>query len=465
MNHVDIVIVGGGIAGLTTAWRIARDAPGRSVRVLEAGDRVGGTATSEQVDGFTIDRGPNGFLTNVPDSWDLATELGIADEMRSAADAAKKRFVYRNGRLHQLPSTPSKFFFGSKLLNPLEKMRVMTEPLAPPRDPGRDESVFDFAERRLGRGFAEAFMQPMVTGIVAGDARQISLSALFPRMRQLEDEHGGLVAAMLVRGLQAAMGKRANVGGPDGPGGRLTSFAAAGAGRITEALGAQLGACVTTGARVTSIDRADDGYLVHGDGFAPLKARAVVVATPAHATGPLLSPLVPAVQNDIASIPYAGVRVVAMGYRIADLPSPPDGFGFLVPPGQDISILGCLYTSCFFPEQAPSGHVLFRVMAGGTRDPEFVTLDDAEAERRVRADLGRAMGIEADPVLVRHVRWPRAIPQYTVGHEARVARVEALLGRYAPGIVLTGNAWHGVGLNDVVRDARRAATDALRSVG
>lgn len=465
MTRVDVAVVGGGIAGLTTAWRIAKDAPGRSVRVLESAERAGGTATTERVDGFTIDQGPNGFLTNVPDSWDLATELGIADEMRSAADAAKKRFVYRDGRLHQLPSSAAKFFFGSKLLSASDKIRVMGEPFAPPRDPGRDETVFEFAERRLGRGFAEAFMQPMVTGIVAGDARQISLSALFPRMRALEDEHGGLVAAMLSRGLRAAMGKRAMVGGPDGPGGRLTSFAAAGAGRITEALAEQLGDVVTTGARVTAIDRAADGYLVHGEGFAPLQARSVVVATPAYVTGPLLSPMAPAVENDIASVPYAGVRVVALGYRLADLASAPDGFGFLVPPGQDISILGCLYTSCFFPEQAPAGHVLFRVMAGGTRDPEFVTLDDDEAERRVRADLERALGIDADPVLVRHVRWPRAIPQYTVGHEARVDRIESLLAQYAPGIVLAGNAWHGVGLNDVVRDAGRAATEALRRVG
>jgi oxygen-dependent protoporphyrinogen oxidase len=459
-----VVVVGGGISGLASGHELRKALPGVRLTVLEREPDPGGCTRSDEIDGYTVDRGPNGFLTSVLDTYELAREVGLAEDLHPATDAAKHRMLYHGGALRALP-TGAADFLRSPLLSPLGKARVALEPFIGRAPAGSDESVHRFAERRLGREFADAFIAPMILGITAGDARRTSLAAQLPRMKRLEDEHGGLVRGMLAKRREARTGD-APAGGPAGPGGRLTSFASGGVEVLVDALRRELGDDLRTGADVIAIDQAD-GETIAGEaryrvtlaGGETLPADMVVVATPSFVAADLLKRVLPDAADDLAAIPYAGVRVLGLGYDRVDVPHPLDGFGFLVPRGQGARILGCLWTSTLFPWQAPEGKALLRVIAGGVPDPEFVDLGDGEALAAVRDDLRTTMGIVAEPEMVHHVRWERAIPQYVTGHVDRVARIMAAADR-RPGLLLTGNAYHGVGLNDCTRDAKRVAERA-----
>ncbi len=466
-----VVVVGGGVSGLTAAYELLRARPEAEVTVLESDERAGGTATSDAVDGYLVDRGPNGFLTNVPDAYDLSLRLGLQDELLPASEAAQKRFLYFRGRLVPVP-TGAGALLRSPLLSPLGKARMALEPFLPAAPPEREESVHAFASRRLGREFADVMVSPMVSGVSAGDARLSSLQALFPRMHRLEAEHGGLVRGMLAqrRALRAAKARGETptrvAGGPSGPGGRLTSFRQGGAGRLTAALAEALAGCVITGVAVERVERgveralrvvpAGGARLPEGKAPEPIEADAVIVAVPAYAAASLLGSVAPRAARPLAAIPYAGIRVVALGYPRSAVPAPLDGFGYLVPPGQGLRILGSLWTSTLFPAQAPEGTVLLRSLGGGVRDPEFLDLGEDEAVDVVRADLRASLGITAEPAMTHVVSWRRGIPQYVLGHRERVSEANEAVAE-VPGLALTGNAYRGIGLNDCVRDARAVA--------
>ena len=443
-----VAIVGGGIAGLTTAYYLSRQ--GHQVIVFEREAAAGGITQSDQLQGYTVDRGPNGFLTNVPETLELAKTLGLEEELAVAGELAQHRFLYHHGALQALPTSPMAFV-RTRLVSAKAKARLLCEPFAPKRPAGIDETVYEFAQRRVGTEFAEVFMRAMVVGITAGDAKAISLAALFPRMRQLEDDYGSLVRALLATVLR----RRKGTGGPAGPGGRLTSFQHGGIARLTRALAEQLGQRVRTGAAVVGLQRCDTGTytltLASGEQY---QSRAVVLATPAFVSADLLAPLLPEAAAELAAIPYAGVRLLGLGFNRQDVPHPLNGFGYLAVPGEGQRILGCLWTSSLFPTQAPPGKVLLRVIGGGVFDPDFVTIDDSEALRIVQHDLRLSLGITKAPEMVYQLAWPRGIPQYLVGHSTRVARIMAAT-QSLPGLYLTGNAYYGVGLNDCVRDAQR----------
>ncbi len=464
-----IVVVGGGISGLASAFRLREAVPGASLTVIEKQRGAGGIARSDEVDGYVVDRGPNGFLTNVPESVELARAVGLEDDLAPATDAAKHRMLFHRGELRSLP-TGAGAFLGTGLLSPLAKARVALEPFVGRAPADADETVHRFAERRLGRAFADAFIAPMVLGITAGDAKLTSVGALFPRLKRLEDEHGGLFRGMLAR-RREARAKPDSAGGPAGPGGRLTSFRDGGIERLIDALRRELGSVVRTGREVTRIaaggrtdgDGDGDGarYRVELDDGSVVAADVLIVATPAFVAAKLLADVLPEAKADLEAIPYAGVRVVGLGYAREHVPRPLDGFGFLVPRGQGVRILGCLWTSTLFPWQAPEGKALLRVIAGGVPDPAFVQLSDDEALAVVRDDLETTMGITAEPEMVHHVRWEKAIPQYWQGHSERVARIMAAADA-RPGLHLTGNAYYGIGVNDCARDASRVA-EAVRA--
>lgn len=470
-----IVVVGGGVSGLASAFRVREAVPGASLTVIEKQPDVGGIARSDEVDGYIVDQGPNGFLTNVPESVELARAVGLEDDLAPATDAAKHRMLFYRGELRSLP-TGAGAFLGTGLLSPLAKARVALEPFIGRAPADADETVHGFAERRLGRAFADAFIAPMVLGITAGDAKLTSVGALFPRLKRLEDEHGGLFRGMLAR-RREARARPQTAGGPAGPGGRLTSFRGGGIERLIIALRRELGSVVRTGHAVTRIaagghadgdgrsDDQSDGarYRVEIDDGSVVSADVLIVATPAFVAAKLLADVLPEATDDLEAIPYAGVRVLGLGYAREHVPRPLDGFGFLVPRGQGVRILGCLWTSTLFPWQAPEGKALFRVIAGGVPDPDFVHLSDDEALEVVRNDLETTMGITAEPEMVHHVRWEKAIPQYWRGHRERVARIMAAAGA-RPGLHLTGNAYYGIGVNDCARDANRVA-EAVRASG
>jgi oxygen-dependent protoporphyrinogen oxidase len=459
---VDVVIIGSGVSGLTAAWRLREASPTLRIRVLEAGQRPGGAATTDRVEGFLFDRGANGFLTNVLSTWELAWDVGLGPELVEASDLSKHRFLYRNGQLNAIPMSPGGFARWP-LMSAAGKLRMLREPTIPAlRGATADESVLEFATRRLGAEAARVFMPALVTGIVGGDAADISLDALFPRMRAMEREHGSLVLAGIASA-RAAKKAGARSDGRPRPSGRLTSFRDAGMGRLTETIAHKLGDAVRLDSTVTAMRRFGpaDRLRWHVDTtHGGYDTRAVVMAMPAHAVAPLVEPFDPAIARLASEVKFAGIRVFGLGFRDGSLRHPLDGFGFLVPRGQGLRILGCLWSSSVFPDQAAPNGQHMRVMAGGAFDPDLIEMSDDEALEVCLRDLRKALGVRVDPQVVHPVNWKRTIPQYHKGHLARVTRLEAALAAH-PRLYVTGNSWRGVGINDCVTDGNRVARDVL----
>lgn len=461
VEQVDVVIIGAGLTGLTAAWRILQQVPSATVRVLEAAPVVGGAARTDRVEGFLFDRGANGFLTNLLSTWDLAHEIGIGHEMVEASDLSAHRFLYRDGQLQALPLGPAQFV-RSKLLSPGAKARILREPFIPARTDGRDESVLAFAGRRLGPEAARVFMPALVTGIVGGDAADISLQALFPRMKAMEDEHGSLIRA----GMAAAKAKRNAPPRADGrkpPSGRLTSFRNAGMGRLAEKLGALLAEQVRLNHVVERIEKSPNGVsswrITTNEGV--FACRALIVATPAHRTASLVETMDERLYEELNSVKFAGIRVLGLGFKrkVHAL----NGFGFLVPRGQGVRTLGCLWSAAVFPDQAPGGSQHMRAMLGGAFDPDIMEMSDNEVLELCLRELHTVMGVRDTPDVVNQVNWKKTIPQYHLGHAQRVARIEALSSVH-DGLTLAGNSYRGVGINDCVNDGNRAALQAVATI-
>ena len=442
-----IAVVGAGIAGLACAHRLATASSDSDVVVLEAAGRAGGHLRTEHVDGFLCEWGPNGFLDNAPDTRALVDALGLSPEIVPSRDEARRRFIFRDGKLRLLPGSPGAFLT-SDALSFGAKLRIAREPFAAAR-PDRDETIHAFASRRLGREAADMLVDPMVSGIFAGDARQLSLRAAFPKMWELEEQHGGLFRALLAR-----RRKVRESGAPVGsPLGRLTSFAR-GIETLPSSLAARLGGRLRLATPVARLIRGtNEGtpWMIALQSGETLVADDIVLAVPPPAASALLRPLDPALADTLAAIPLAPLVVVLLGFDTENPGRPLDGFGFLVPRGQGPRILGALWESSVYPGRAPAGHSLIRVMTGGAHDPSVVDLSDDELLGLVRADLRTTMGISREPGMVRVVRHRDAIPQYTVGHLDRLAEIDSALARL-PGLHLTGHGYRGVGINAAIAD-------------
>lgn len=437
------VVVGGGISGLAAAFRL-REA-GHAVTLLEAEARVGGKIHSERVDGYLVEHGPNGVLDSRPAFRALAEALGIDGRILPANAAAAHRFLYLRGGLRALPEGP-KGLFSRDLMSPAGWARLFAEPFVPGRRQGPDESVFDFAARRLGPEVARTLIDPMVTGIYGGDARQLSLHAAFPRLRALEDAHGSLIRGALagIPGrMKARRAKRREDAAGSQRGASLSSFPE-GMGELVSALRASLGDAVHTGRPVERMTRVGQRWQLHAAGGDPVVADRVVLALPTFAAATLLGPHASAAAEALAAVPYAAVGVVGYGVRADQLPRALDGFGLLVPSAEHRRVLGVLWSSSIFAERAPDGHALLRIILGGARHPELLDLDDDALLAVVRAELSVVLGGPMPPpAFARVVRWPRAIPQYTLGHQARRTQAEGAVAQL-PGVHLAGNGLFGV---------------------
>ncbi|ANM31802.1 hypothetical protein ABI59_22920 [Acidobacteria bacterium Mor1] len=455
-STLDLTVIGAGISGLVLARDVIAARPEWNVTLLEAAESPGGTMRSERVDGCLCEWGPNGFLTNVPDTWDLAHELGLAERVRVADDRAKKRFLFLRGRMRELSTSPLGFL-GSGVLSLGGCLRILAEPFAG-RSAEPDESIFDFAARRIGPEAADVLVRAMVTGIFAGDPRKLSLRAALPRMAAMEDRHRSLVKAMFARKREAAAAGRES-GGPGGPGGRLVTFDE-GMQVLVDRLAEGLGPRLRTGTPVQQVRPDQHGFVVSAPG-GELRTRRLVLAIPSFAAAGLMGRELGAVASEVESIPYAGVNVVCLVYDRDSPGRPLDGFGYLVPDSRDARHLGCIWTGSVFPDHVPGDRVLLRAMAGGIRDPEAVAMDDDALTGMVHEELARTHGgMKRPPREARIFRWPKAIPQYPVGHLERMQRIDAALAA-TPGLYVAGNAYRGVAVNDCVREARLLAKRIL----
>ncbi len=466
----NIIIIGGGISGLATAWllRAKAQASGKELEItlLEKEERPGGKIRSIKADGYTCEWGPNGFLDSKPQTLDLCRALGVDGNLHRSNDNARKRFIYSGGELHQLPDG-GPTFLTSRLISWPGKLRLALEPtpFIASAPVGVDETLADFGRRRLGGEALDKLIAPMVSGIFAGDPETMSLESCFPRIAELEREYGGLIRAMIMlskkKKKDIADGKV--VSSAAGPGGVLTSFRE-GIQYLSDALATSLDGVVQTGITVTSVQRGAGGvYQVTSSDGACLEADQVIMASPAFAAAEMLATL----DNDISAvlrqIPYASMTVVCFGYRREQIKRSLDGFGYLIPKKEGRSTLGTLWDSSMFENRAAENNVLLRSMMGGACFPEYVNLSDDEVVARVRQDLQMTMGIDVAPEFVRIFRHPQAIPQYTVGHGERLQKLAYLLKSHQ-GLILTGNSYRGIGLNDCVAAAEQAADEALAKI-
>jgi oxygen-dependent protoporphyrinogen oxidase len=388
-----IVIVGGGITGLATAAWLEHDHAIDDYVILESASRAGGKIRSEVDSGFTLEWGPQGFLDNSPDTLELSTLLDLDGDLVQADSRSADRFILRQGRLRKVATSPAAFMLSSVL--PLgARLRLLAEPFAQPH-PGLDETVFDFASRRIGRQAAEVLVDAMVTGVFAGDSRKLSLAATFPKMAAMESEHGSLTRAMVAR-MRAARRTRTRSAGPAGPGGTLTTFNG-GMVRLTERLAESVGERLLLRRPLQAIGKDGSRSILKTDDEM-IEAESVLLALPAERAARLMTELAPATVAPLSEIPTAPIAVVMLAYSDRQaFGRPIDGFGFLVPRGEDDTLLGTLYCHDIFPGQSPPDSLFLRAMVGGARSPEAVGLDDDHLLDQVRASLARVYGADPDP--------------------------------------------------------------------
>lgn len=459
MIQTRVAIIGGGITGLAAAEWLRHDHNTDDVVVIEASSRAGGKIRTEIDGGHVVEWGPQGFLDNAPDTLELVDGIGLGAALVAAADAAADRFILRGGVLRPVPMSPPSFVT-SKLLPLSGRLRVFLEPFGR-RRPDGDETVFDFAARRIGRQAAEILVDSMVTGIFAGDSTQLSLAATFPKMAAMESEHGSLTKALIARRRAARRSGRA-AAGPSGPGGTLHTLAE-GMEQLPRRLAERLGERLLLDSPVMAMERVAGGYRVETPS-GTVTAQRVLVATPATAAAELLAGLAPEAAAPLRAIPTVPIAVVMASYAGGDaFGAPIDGFGFLVPRSENAGILGTLYCHSIFPGQAPEARIFLRTMVGGAREPDLAGLDDDALLATVRGAHRRIFGCDPDPDRVWFARWPEGISQYTVGHLERVAAIEA--AAQAAGVEVAGSPYRGVSVNDCIRQARSVARRLMRREG
>ncbi|EIP97491.1 protoporphyrinogen oxidase [Opitutaceae bacterium TAV1] len=467
-----VAVIGGGITGLTAAWRLARE--GHPVRLFEASPRPGGLIRSERDGEWLSEAGPNSLLDNKPELAALLAELGLEDARQYAQPAAKKRFIVRRGRPLAAPSSPVSAVT-TPLLSLRGKLRIFGDLFWRPRPRAEDLPLGEFAAAHFGRELADYAVDPFVSGIYAGDPQRLSARYAFPLLWELEQKHGSLIRG----GIAAAKARRATrpagpAEKPRPPRARIFSFAE-GLETIPAALAERLPAgCVETGARVVRLvppvarggawevvwerkDEKDEKGASGVEGRLTERVAAVILALPGEALARLEigangeHPLAA-----LAEVEYPPVASLFIGYRREQARHPLDGFGMLAPSKENRNLLGVLFSSTLFPGRAPAGHIALTVLAGGVRRPELARMELPSLMGIVRAELLELLGVSGDPVYVKHRVTPHAIPQYNLGY-GRFHTVIETAETAHPGLLVGGPVRDGIAVSACVAAGEKLA--------
>ncbi len=462
----DVAIIGAGISGLVAAHRWHELAPDDHVTVYETSDLVGGVLQTVCCDGYLIERSADSFITDQPWAMDLCRRIGIEGDLIGTLPTQRRAFVVCQGRLQPIPEafqimTPGNMLavLKSPILSVRGKLRLVCERFVAPQDAGApEESLEQFATRRLGRETYERLVQPLVSGIYTADPQRLSVAATMPRFVEMERQFGSLTRAALARRSQTPT-NRSESGARYGlfvtPRNGIQSLVAA----IVDKLPPRTLKFRTT---IESIDRTVDGKwsLKLGDSKDTRIADQVIVATPSHVTSRLLSTVDAPLGELLDQIHYAGCVVVCLGFQAESFARPLRGFGFVVPRIENRKILAASFSSRKFPGRAPDGHELIRTFVGGALQPDLLQLSDPQLVDLARGELADLIGAKGEPTLVEVARWDRAMPQYHVGHLSLVDRIEKrceAVGKLA----LIGNAYRGVGLPHCIHQAESAVEKML----
>jgi oxygen-dependent protoporphyrinogen oxidase len=425
------VIIGGGISGLSAAYYLAQS--GIAATVIERRPRLGGVISTEVIDGCVVEGGPDSFLASKLEALELIRELGLGQEVIDSNDEQRVVYIVRNGRLVPMPD-------GLLMMVPTRVMPILTSPLlgwstklrmgleyfrSRHAANGRDRSVADFVADHYGREAVDYLAEPLLAGVYGGSPDRLSVEATMPRLVAIERKHGSLTRGVLSE--------------PKRSSGSLFKTLKRGLGSLVDALRPHVPEVIHGEAEAVGAGcvRVDGQWMAAGQ---------VVLACPAHETARLIGELDPLLVQELSTIEHASSITAAFGYRRTELQHPLNGFGFLVPRRERGVLMACTWVGSKFAHRVTGDMALLRCFLTGT---SF----DQEA---VRADLSRFMGVKAEPVFVSVSRWPQALAQYTVGHAGRLDRIESRAAAY-PFLHLIGNSYHGIGIPDCIRLAKRAA--------
>ncbi|CAA9541680.1 MAG: Protoporphyrinogen IX oxidase, aerobic, HemY [uncultured Thermomicrobiales bacterium] len=465
-----IGVIGGGISGLAAAHRLLAHDPTLDVTVFEREKRLGGKILTERRDGYVIEGGPDSFLSVKPRGVGLSRELGLEGRLIEPDERNRGAFVLHRGALVPIPEglsglVPSRLspIVKTPLLTRRGKLRLAAELLVRPRRSDDDESLASFVERRLGREAYERLIEPLMSGIYAGDGRRLSLAATFPNLRLAELNHGGLIRGAVaartaaVRNSDGTLPRRGFLSYPTG----MAELAAALRARIEAA-----GGTIHTGTTVSAIRPRSDGragYDLEIDGLAPALPRAfdaIIVATPAWAASPLLRPWSTAAADALAGIEHVSNAIVVAAFRTSRMARPLTGTGYVVPRVENRPVMAVTWSSLKWRDRAPADHLLVRAFIGRAGRQHDLDGDDAHLTGLALAELREVMGIRGEPEFASVFRWEGGMPQYNLGHLDRVASIEAGVGA-VPGIEIAGNMLRGVGIPDCIASGETAANNVL----
>ena len=462
-----IAIIGAGITGLAAARYASQHAPGVETILLESDGRLGGKISTVRQDGFVIEGGPDSFLSYKPRGLGLCRELGLEGHLHGTSGKVRRTYVMRDRKLYPLPEgltglIPSRFgpMLETSLISPAGKIRMGLDYFISPRRTQDDESLAEFVSRRLGRELYERMIEPLMSGIYAGDGNQLSLDATFPNLRKAELEHGSLIKSMLAAKARAKQNPRPTgaAGAPKWP---AFLTLQGGLAEIVEAVAQELqGVSIRLNTRVTRIADAPRGYRLDIEGQPSLQADAVILAAPAFAAADLVDGLDAEAAAALRGIPYASTVTVSVAYPLNQVPKPLDAHGYIIPRSEGRPVLACTWTSTKFPHRAPQGYALIRAFIGRAGQEDMLAQSDDELVELVRDELRMVLGITAAPQMQFVFRWPQAMPQYTLGHLERVRTLERRFATH-PGLSFAGAAYRGIGIPDCVASGEGAAAQTL----
>lgn len=467
-----VLIIGGGIAGLSAAYHLQKTIAEAGfdwrVQLLEASDYLGGKIRTERIDGFVIEGGPDTFLATKPWATQLCQELGLGERLQGTNPAQKNTFILRKGQLQPLPDgltmmipTNISSMLATRLLSWPAKLRMGLDWFIPAKTLDGDESLGGFVSRRLGRSAYENLIEPLMSGIYAGDGDALSLQATFPYLRDLELKHGGLVKGAL--STKRRMGRNGQK-----PAGSRSAFLTplTGLQEIVDALVNRLekmGCELQTSQPVYRIKRNSQGYSVQLIQGQALQADAVILAAPAYASARILSELAPDLALELEAIDYVNAATVSLAYDQDQLKRPLNGYGYVIPRKEGQRALACTWTSTKFPHRAPEGKALVRVFFGRAGEGIDVPTDEDELVSLARQELAQTLDLTAEPLLGKVFYWESAMPQYNLGHPERLVRIEGQLKNF-PGLALAGNAYRGIGIPDCIHSGAVAAQKTFEEV-
>jgi oxygen-dependent protoporphyrinogen oxidase len=464
-----VIVIGGGITGLSAAHRLSELGRDKNlnleITLLERSGRVGGVISTVERDGFTIEEGPDSFITSKPWGLNLSSRLGLESELIETSRDKRRTFILRRGQLITLPEgffmlAPTRImpFLKTPLFSWRGKARMLMD-LIIPKNPRPDESLTSFVKRRLGREALERAAQPMISGIYTADPDKLSLRATMPQFLEMEERYGSII-----KGMYKAYRSRKKSAGVES-GARYSLFVSYrnGMRTLVEALVKKMpDVSIKTGVTVEGIKKAYEGWEVStGEGI--LEAAGAVVTTPAYITAGLLENAAGECAALLRQIEYASSAVVILAYKKEDIETELDGLGFVVPRLENSGMIACSFSAEKFPGRAPEGCTVLRVFVGGAVRPAMYSMDDTRITEMVENELSRILRIKSDPLFTIIKRYPQAMPQYHVGHGELVERVQREI-RKLDGLEIAGSAFGGVGIPDCINSGESAAERLFHSL-